>query len=455
MANPPARLAERLAAFTAALRWQDLPADVRGLAVQAFRDWVANAAAGTTTPFGEAVLAVARAAGGGGRASLIGPLGAADPLTAALVNGGSSHALEFDDSHKGTFYHPGSPACAAALAAAQAASRSGAEMFAGIVAGYEAGIRLAAALGPEHYRVWHTTGTAGVFAAAAAAARTLGLSAGQTAAAFGLAGTQAAGLWEVLPDAPAAKNLHAGKAAQGGLLAALLAREGVPGPASILEGSRGVFAAMVPTGADAEACVAALGETWRIREITFKAYPICGHTMTPVEAALHLRPQVGDAAVERIVVHSNAISLRVVSNPDPHDGYAAKFSMPYCVAAALIHGRVTQAEFAPEALCDARIRDLMGRIALVADPEFDRIARTIRPARMEIHLADGRVLEATSETRRGDPEQPLSVAEISEKFRALAALAWGTEKAARVDAEIDALPGCDSVPAWAERVLSV
>ncbi|MGE4529090.1 MAG: MmgE/PrpD family protein [Rhodospirillaceae bacterium] len=453
MATASAPLAERLAAFTAALRWQDLPADVRGLAVQAFRDWVANAAAGTTTPFGKAVLAVARVAGDG-RASLIGPLGAADPLTAALVNGGASHALEFDDSHKGTFYHPGSPACAAAFAAAQAASCSGAEMFAGIVAGYEAGIRLAAALGPEHYRVWHTTGTAGVFAAAAAAARTLGLTAGQTAAAFGLAGTQAAGLWEVLPSAPAAKNLHAGKAAQSGLLAALLAREGVPGPASILEGSRGVFAAMAPAGADGEACVAALGETWRIREITFKAYPICGHTMTPVEAALQLRPQVGDAAVESILVHSNAISIRVVDNPNPQDGYAAKFSMQYCIAAALTCGRVTQAEFEPEMLSDPRIRALIERIALVADPEFDRIAKTIRPARMEIRLAGGRTLVATSETRRGDPEQPLSAAELSAKFRGLAGLAWGAEKAARVDTDIEELPECGSVAAWAARTLS-
>lgn len=450
MNRPPRTLTERLAAFTAALAWEDLPEDVRVLAARGFRDWLGNAAAGAATPFGRAALAVARSGGG---ATLVGPRTAADPLGAALVNGGASHALEFDDSHKSTFYHPGSPACAAAFAAAEAGARRGADLFAGIVAGYEAGIRLAAALGPEHYRIWHTTGTAGVFAAAAAAARTLGLTATQTVAAFGLAGTQAAGLWEVLPDAPAAKNLHAGKAAQGGLLAALLAREGIPGPATILEGGRGLFAATVPAGLDAEAAVADLGAVWRIREITFKAYPICGHAMTPVEAALQLRPEIG-GGVEEIVVHSNAISLRVAGNPDPHDGYAAKFSIPYCVAAALARGRVTQAEFEPAVLGDPHVRGLMRRVTLVADPEFDRIARTIRPARVEIRLADGREIDAISETRRGDPEQPLSAADLSAKFRTLAALAWGAKAAERVDGEIAALPDCGSVPAWAARVLS-
>jgi 2-methylcitrate dehydratase PrpD len=453
MLAPPPCLAERLAAFTASLRWEDLPPDVRTLAESAFRDWLANAAAGTTTPFGRAILAVARMTGGG-QASLVGPRSFADPLVAAMVNGGASHALEFDDSHKATFYHPGSPTCAAAFAAAQAFARGGADLFAGVVAGYEAGIRLAAALGPEHYRIWHTTGTAGAFAAAAAAARTLGLTAGQTTAAFGLAGIQAAGLWEVLSSVPAAKNLHAAKAAQNGLLAALLAREGLPGPASILEGGCGVFAAMVPSGLDAEASVAGCGEVWRIRETTFKAYPICGHAMTPVEAAFQLRPQVGDAAVESIVVHSNAISIRVAGNSDPGDGYAAKFSISYCVAAALVCGRMTQAEFEPGVLRDPRIRGLMKRITLVADPEFDRIARTVRPARIEIRLVDGREIDAHCETRRGDPEQPLSAGELSAKFRDLAGLAWGAETASRVEGEFALLPCCQSVAAWAARALS-
>jgi 2-methylcitrate dehydratase PrpD len=256
-----------------------------------------------------------------------------------------------------------------------------------------------------------------------------------------------------LPDAPAAKNLHPGRAAQSGLLAALLARQGVDGPTSILEGSRGVFAAMVPEGADAGACTDGLGERWRIREITFKAYPICGHAMTPVEAALQVRATLRVADLRKVVVHSNAISIRVAGNPDPHDGYAAKFSIPYCVAVALLKGCVTQAEFEPAVLTDTAVRDLMRRVELVADPQYDRIARTIRPARLEAVLVDGRTVEAVSETRRGDPEQPMSGEEMRVKFRDLAALAWGEERARLVDAGMATLPASSTVNQWMKRNL--
>ena len=447
------RLAHRIADFVTALRWEALPDAVRATALDAFRDWLGNAAAGAATPFGRSVHAVAKTIGSTGNALLIGSREGADPLTAALVNGGSAHALEFDDSHKQTLYHPGVPAIASALAAAQLADAGGAALLTGMVAGYEVGIRVACALGPGHYRFWHTTGTAGCFAAAAAAARVLDLTAAQTAAAFGLAGTQAAGLWEVLPDAPAAKNLHPGRAAQSGLLAALLAREGVEGPTSILEGSRGVFAAMAPEGADAGACTDGLGARWRIREITFKAYPICGHSMTPVEAALQIREGLGTAEVRKVLVHSNAISIRVAGDPDPQDGYAAKFSIPYCVAVALLKGRVTQAEFEPAVLENRGVRDLMRRVELVADPEYDKIAKTIRPARIEALLGDGRTVEAVSETRRGDPEQPMSSDEMRAKFRALAALAWGEERARRVDDGMPTLPESPTVNRWMRRYL--
>ena len=446
-------LAERLADFVAAVRWDALPEAVRATALNAFRDWLGNAAAGSLTPFGRVVYAVAKAIGLTGGALLVGSREAADPLTAALVNGGASHALEFDDSHKATFYHPGAPAITAALAAAQMIDCDGPTLLAGIVAGYEVGIRVAAALGPEHYRLWHTTGTAGSLAAAAAAARVLRLSSAQTAAAFGLAGTQAAGLWQVLPEAPAAKNLHAGRAAQSGLLAALLAREGLDGPVSILEGNRGLFAAMVPGAADVEACIENLGGRWRILEITLKAYPICGHAMTPVEAALQVGSRLGAAAVGKVVVHSNAISIRIAGNRDPRDGYAAKFSIPYCVAVALSRGRVTQAEFEPAVLKDTAVRDLMRRVELVVDPQYDRIARTIRPARIEAFLGDGRTLEAVSETRRGDPEQPMSDEEMRAKFRSLAALAWGDERARHVDEGMGALPETQTINRWMTRIL--
>lgn len=454
MTETRSRLADRLSDFVAGIDWDRIPAPVREAAVNAFRDWLANAAGGISTPFGSAILKIVDLAQEAGPATIIGSRRATSPLTAALVNGGVSHTLEFDDAHRGTFYHPGSPAIAAALAAAQAIDSDGPRLLAGIVAGYEVGVRVAAALGPAHYKVWHMTGTAGVFAGAAAASCVLGLSAAQSTAAFGLAGTQASGLWEVLAGAPAAKNLHPGRAAQSGLLAAMLAREGLEGPSSILEGDRGVFAAMVPDGANADAVVEGLGDRWRILEITFKAYPICGHASTPVEAALATRPQLGPAVPKRILVHSNAISIRVAGDPAPQDGYAAKFSIPYCVAVALLRGKVTQAEFEPDVLRDPVVCGVMNLVEMIADPEYDRIVKTIRPARLQVDMDDGRKIEAVSETRRGDPEQPLTTEEMRTKFRGLAALAWGGSRAERVDAGIDELVKSHSINRWMSRVLS-
>ncbi len=226
-------LAERYAQFSSRLAWCDVPDDVRVIALELFADWFANAVAGYDSPLNRALLDLAPAVGSAVR---IGDLQATDPLSAALINASASHAHEFDDSYRAGLYHPGAPVQGAAFSAACLSGASGTDLLCGMVAGYEISLRLAAAINPAHYKVWHTTGTVGAFGAAAAAACILGLAAGQSVNAFGLAGTQAAGLWEVLPDAPLAKNLHPAKAAHSGLLAALLAQRGIHGPASIFEG---------------------------------------------------------------------------------------------------------------------------------------------------------------------------------------------------------------------------
>ena len=325
-------LAEQYARFTHGLTWQDLPEEVRGMARELFADWLANAVAGYRSPLTQALLAVVPASGSAVR---IGDLHAADPLAATLINASAAHANEFDDSYRAGLYHPGAPVQAAAFSAACLNGVSGSAMLTGIVAGYEISLRLAAAINPAHYKVWHTTGTVGAFGAAAAAAHLLELTPEQTAAAFGLAGTQAAGLWEVLPDAPQAKNLHPAKAAHSGLLAALLAQRGINGPASIFEGEQGFFAATVPAEVDLSRCLAGLGEQWLTLDTTFKAYPVCGHTMTSIEAVLQLAAQVRAEEVEHIEVRAHPVSLQVAGETHPADEAAAKFSIPWCVAVAL------------------------------------------------------------------------------------------------------------------------
>lgn len=439
-------LASQYARFAGHLAWHDLPDGVRGVALELFADWFANAAAGYGSPLTQALLDMSALPGGAVR---VGDLRATGPLSAALINASAAHAHEFDDSYRAGLYHPGAPVIGAAFSAACHAEASGRDLLTGIVAGYEISLRLAAAINPAHYKTWHTTGTVGAFGAAAAAARILGLSVEQTACALGLAGTQAAGLWEVLPDAPQAKNLHPAKAAHSGLLAALLAQRGIDGPKTIFEGERGFFAATVPAPVDLGRCVTGLGEQWLTPETTFKAYPVCGHTMTPIEASLQLFGKAAIENIETIEVRAHPVSLQVAGETDPQTEAQAKFSISYCVAVALLKGHVGLDEFAPETLADPNVRRLLGRIALVADDTLGQVSGQ-RPARVSIRLANGKTLSAQAEVRKGDPERPLTAAEKREKCVRLAASAWGSEGAESIIAAVAVLPEARSVMAWAE-----
>lgn len=439
-------LASQYARFAGHLAWHDLPDGVRGIALELFADWFANAAAGYGSPLTQALLDMSAPPGGAVR---VGDLRATGPLSAALINASAAHAHEFDDSYRAGLYHPGAPVIGAAFSAACHAEASGRDLLTGIVAGYEISLRLAAAINPAHYKTWHTTGTVGAFGAAAAAARILGLSVEQTAGALGIAGTQAAGLWEVLPDAPQAKNLHPAKAAHSGLLAALLAQRGIDGPKTIFEGERGFFAATVPAPVDLGRCATGLGEQWLTPETTFKAYPVCGHTMTPIEASLQLFGKAAIENIETIEVRAHPVSLQVAGETDPQTEAQAKFSISYCVAVALLKGHVGLDEFAPEALADPNVRRLLQRIALVADDTLGQVSGQ-RPARVSIRLTNGKTLSAQAEVRKGDPERPLTSAEKREKCVRLAASAWGSEGAESIIAAVAALPEARSVMAWAE-----
>jgi len=441
-------LAHDYARFATRLEWAALPAEVQRTALELFADWFANAAAGYASPLTQALRSLAPDSGAAGSALRIGDLRAADPLWATLLNASASHANEFDDSYRAGLYHPGAPVQAAALSAACLAEAPGTELLTAVVAGYEMSLRLAAAINPAHYAVWHTTGTVGAFGAAAASARALGLTAEQTAGAFGLAGTQAAGLWEVLPDAPQAKNLHPAKAAHSGLLAALLAKQGILGPASIFEGKRGFFAATVPAPVDPGQCLAGLGGQWLTLDTTFKAYPVCGHTMTPIEAGLKLFGQAAPAEVEAIEVRAHPVSIQIAGEPFPAGEAQAKFSIPYCVALAVMKGRVGQEEFSPRLLGDPAVQDLLARTTLVADASLATVAGQ-RPARVTVRLKDGRTLTAMAEVRKGDPELPMTAEEKRDKCIRLMDPLWGSRGAERIHEAISRLPASANALTWA------
>lgn len=438
--------------FIRDLRWETLPGPVREKVLDLVADWIANAVAGYGSDIATALAAQSPESSGGCGGVVTGGRTVCPPLQAALVNGAACHALEFDDTYRKGLYHPGAPVISAAWSAAGTTALPGARFLAGVVAGYEVSMRLADAVNPAHNRKWHTTGTVGTFGAAAGAASCLGLDAPSAAGALGLAGTQASGLWEILPDAPGAKGIHAGKAAQSGLLSALLSRQGIWGPASIFEGDRGFFSAMVDRDIAPDTCLSGLGHEWRLLQTTIKAYPVCGHTMTAVEAALALSRDLEPDRISRIEIRAHPVSAGIAGNPSPKTGLEAKFSIAFCVALALAKKQVTMSEFSPDLMTDPAILSLLSRTTLVRDQGLGRV-KGQRPAKVTVWLADGSLRSETAHTRKGDPENPMARPEIRQKFTDLTAPAWRPGQAGAVFDAVYELPECRDFTAWTRDVL--
>lgn len=435
--------------FSQALEWADLPEPVQGMTLDLVADWIANAAAGFSSDMGQALYRAGMAQNG--PAVLVGNRERVNPFCAALVNGGASHALEFDDAYRAGLFHPGAPVISSAWAAAGLGRVSGSRFLSAVAAGYEVSMRLAQAVNPGHNKIWHTTGTVGTFGAAVSAAHCLGLTAEQHTGALGLAGTQAAGVWEILPDTPGAKGLHAGKAAQAGLLAATLARQDLFGPASIFEGNRGFFKAAAIQNVDMKICCQDLARDFLILKTTIKAYPVCGHTMTAIEAALKLGARVKSLAdIARIKVRVHPVSFGIAGNPDPGNGSEARFSIAYCVAAALVWQRITQDQFCPQALGNPDVSALMSKTTVVSDKDMVH-PEGFRPAQVCLDFTDGTNVSETAVCRKGDPENPMTGDELKAKFLGLVKDVWDPKTGQAVYEAIRNLPEHNDFNQWADQ----
>lgn len=436
--TPPATGTTRaLAAYLAALRYDDLPAAVVARAEDLFLDWAASALAGRgSRPVVALERFAARMGPADGPSEMLVSRRRTSPLFAALVNASASHVVEQDDVHNGSVFHPGAVVWPAALAAAQETGATGRDLIAAGVAGYEAGIRVGEFLGRSHYRVFHTTGTAGTLAAAAAVAHILGADADTMLHALGSAGTQAAGLWEFLRDAADSKQLHTAKAAADGLLAAYLARDGLTGAARILEGAQGMAAGM-SSDADPARLTDGLGTRWAILETSFKYHASCRHTHPAADALLQLMRDhalSADAIAHvRARVHQAAIDVLGPAS-DARTIHQSKFSMGFVLALIALRGHAGISDFTDDALCDPALRAFAARVEMVLDPEID----AAYPARwiglVDVETTDDRTLTARVDVPKGDPGNTLTRAELEEKARRLAAY-----RDAASPAEIDRL----------------
>jgi 2-methylcitrate dehydratase PrpD len=348
------------------------------------------------------------------------------PLFAAMVNAAASHVVEQDDVHNGSVFHPATVVFPPALATAQVLGRTGRELLVACVAGYEVGIRVGEYLGRSHYRVFHTTGTAGTLAAAAAVGHLLRLTPERMLHAFGSAGTQSAGLWEFLRDAAHSKQLHTAHASAAGLTSAYLAAEGFTGAKHILEGPQGL-AAGTSSDADPARLVDGLGTRWTVAETSFKFHASCRHNHPAADALLKLmedhRLASADLSSVTARVHQAAIDV-LGPVTDPQTVHQAKFSMGTVLALIATKGRAGLAEF-DACLGDPAVRDFAQRVHMELDPEVDGAYPARWIGKVMVSLRDGRHLEARVDEPKGDPGNTLSRAELEDKSLRLAGYRGG------------------------------
>lgn len=395
----------------------------RARAARQLLDWLGCAVAGAGEPAGQMLLQDGRP----------------DAAARAFAWGGLGNILEMDDVDKRAILHPGPTIIPAALACAGAVEASGRDLLDAVVRGYEATIRLGRATGPGHYALWHTTGTCGPIGAAAACASLRGASDDVLAQALSLGVSQAAGLWQTRHEPMSmGKQLHTAHAARAGFDAARLAEAGFQGPLAILEGPQGLFAAACPDG-DPQDVLVEPEAAWRIHDVSIKPWPACRHAHPAIDAALALRAQMDVAALERVTITTYPDALTFCDKPAPRTVIEAKFSLQHSVAVVLARGAPRLEDFSHAAIADPAIAAWRKMVRVRAGEPYASAYPTRFGAGLTAHGPEGDVIISTPDAL-GDPENPVSDAQVADKARSLMqAGGWSEAEADAAIAEVTAL----------------
>ena len=406
----------------------EIPEHVFEHARVALLDWFAVAAAGRDEPLVEMLIRHCDRMGGHEQASLLGRSRKTSVAHAALVNGAASHALDYDDTLAAFLGHPSVAIFPGLLALAEWSERSGRDLLAAYLIGLEAGVFVAACAGPEHYLAgWHGTATIGRMAAAAACARLIGLDEQQTLHALGIAGTHASGLKRVLGTM--CKPLHAGSAAQGGLVAALLARDGFTSAVDILEGPQGFLDTF--GGRRDRTAVPVPGTTWAIEQLAQKYHAACHFAHSPIEAVLRIVKKMGIRVgdIESIRIHCSRVAREAAGKAEPATGLEGKFSIRYSVANALVRGDTGMAAYTDERVDDPAVRAYMERVTVLED---DLLSAPGTAARAELVTFSGQSRELQVDVLREVPGLENKREKVGAKFVDLCEPLFGRHLTARL-----------------------
>ena len=410
---------QKLATFAVTARGKGLPAEVEQETIQKIIDWGAATIVGAREPAAQLLTKALLDSSTSGQVQLLTSSARTDARTAALINGTAAHVSEIDDIYRDGLYHPGAPTVAAALAMAEKVGASGSDLIRAVAIGYEIGCRISKAVNPKHYKFWHTTGTVGAIGSAAAAAEILKLNEEQFGNAIATSVTMAAALQQAFRTESMSKPLHSGRAAEAGVLSALMAAEGMTGSLDILDGESG-FGVAMGEGIPGEELLQGLGETWCISEITVKNHFCCGHNFAAVDAGLEIRATgVEPKNIAKIEIETYTIATEVARNLNPQTAFEAKFSLPYTVATGICTGSVREKAFTAKALQDSEVRRLIAATTVKGDSKMDDVYPLHRMARVIVTEQNGTVHIQERSTRKGDPDDPLTVEEISDKFNEL------------------------------------
>jgi 2-methylcitrate dehydratase PrpD len=417
-------ITEKLASIVVDTDYDKLPEEVILKVKQCFTDFLGVTLAGSKIPSSKTVKKIFR---NGSGSSVIGSKKVGF-LDASLVNGVFAHSLDLDDGHRFAQLHPGCSVIPAALSISEVRNKTGEDFISSVVAGYQVSILMGMISNPEHRTLgFHSTGTCGTFGAAAASCKVIDLGFEDIVNALGLAGTQTAGLLESDHAGSTAKHLHAGKAAQGGVISAILSENGFEGAPSIIEGNEGFLNAMVIQGNKSPTTIESYenradkiiaNPNYHIMDVYFKKYPVCRHLHSSVDASIEIYNQMvsKDVKIEDIV----SINVDTYEIASEHDNYnpntveAVSQSLPVAIAISLLNGdlNINNIEINP------KIISLASKVVLEHDKEMDELFPAKRPSKVKV-VTQNNFYTCRVDLPMGEPEHPFNQQEILEKFHNL------------------------------------